>query len=362
MLLDQNTELKLRATKPKPLMVSILVHLALILIIAFNPDWFDTSKKRVIRIAGEDFDLTKLQLRQLTLPPRTAMRSVPAPPPPAQQQPPAQPPAVQQPQQAAPPPPPPPPPSRPPQPPPPAPERVIRPDDLLAEGARPDGSPRASRGDTPDPARSGGPSPAEVQAMEAAAAAQRAEAQKAIEAQRAQEARQAQIASNAPNRTLPNLNPNTNPNALQIPSNLRNTAGQIVEATLASAARSGRTGTTRGDNNGTFSTEPQILSPNPKGIDFGPYLNRLLTRLRSNWYLVMPEIARLGQRGRVDIVFTVGRTGSVKDLQVVAQSGYDALDKGALSAIELSNPFQQLPAEYETDLKLRIAFLYNMHP
>jgi len=153
---------------------------------------------------------------------------------------------------------------------------------------------------------------------------------------------------------LPNLNP---------PSSLRTNAGEIVEAILANPARTaGRTGLSRGDNNGTFSTEPQILSPNPKGVDFGPYLNQLLNRLRTNWYQVMPEIARLGQRGRVDIVFTVGRTGIVSDLQVVANSGNHALDQGALSAIQLSNPFQRLPAEYETDLKLRIAFLYNMHP
>lgn len=142
-------------------------------------------------------------------------------------------------------------------------------------------------------------------------------------------------------------------------------AGRIVEATLAQAPKNGtagRTGTARGDNNGTFSTEPQILSPNPKGIDFGPYLNGLLNRLRSNWYSVMPEMARLGQRGRVDVIFTVSKDGNVKDLQLVVNSGYEALDKGALSAIQLSNPFQRLPAEYETDLKLRIAFLYNMEP
>jgi TonB family protein len=76
----------------------------------------------------------------------------------------------------------------------------------------------------------------------------------------------------------------------------------------------------------------------------------------------MPEIARLGQRGRVDIVFNVTRSGIVKDLQVVSRSGTDALDQAAVSAIQLSNPFQQLPAEYETDLRLRIAFLYNMYP
>ena len=208
-----------------------------------------------------------------------------------------------------------------------------------------------SRGDTREQARAGGPSQKEGQPSEAQ------EAQQAKEAQRGQDGRQA---SNAPNKTLPTLNRDS----LQVPGSIMSSVDKIVEANLASASRSGgRTGLARADNNGTYSTtDPQILSPNPKGIDFGPYLNQLLTRLRSNWYSVMPEIARLGQRGRVDIVFTVARTGNVKDLQVVAGSGYDPLDRGAVSAIQLSNPFSHLPPEYETDLKLRIAFLYNMNP
>src|SRR4029434_2841560 len=134
MLLDQKPELQLRATRPKPLVVSILVHFLLIAILAFNPGWFETTHRRVVRIAGEDFDLSKLELRQLTLPPRMPPRAIPAPAPPPVQQP-----QVQQPPQLAAPPPPPPPP---PPPTPPPPDRVIRPDDVLAEGARPDGSPR----------------------------------------------------------------------------------------------------------------------------------------------------------------------------------------------------------------------------
>ena len=188
-----------------------------------------------------------------------------------------------------------------------------------------------------------------------------AQDQEAKDAQRGQDGRQAQqLASNAPNRVLPNLNRD----ALQVPGTMMSSVDKIVEAQLASAARSGgRTGLARADNNGSYSTtDPQILSPNPKGIDFGPYLNQLLNKLRSNWYAVMPEIARLGQRGRVDIVFSVTRNGNVKDLQVVDKSSYEALDRGAVSAIQLSNPFAHLPLEYETDLKLRIAFLYNMNP
>lgn len=355
MLLDQNSELQLRATKPKPLVISIVVHVLLILFLALTPSWFDTALHRKIRINGEDYDVTLLDLRPLTLPSPRQPRAVPAPapqPPPAAQPPPP----VVQPQQAAP--PPPPPPAATPQPTPPPPDRVIRPDDLLAEGARPDGTPRASRGDTREQARQGGPQAQEAQ-----------EAQKTLEAQKAQEARQnpqqaGKQQDNNANKTLPNLNPK----ALRAPETFLNSADRIIEATLAQNAQSGRnqtmgrTGTARGDNIGTFSTDPQILSPNPKGIDFGPYLNGLLNRLRSNWYSVMPEMARLGQKGRVDVIFTVGKDGTVKDLQVVSNSGYEALDKGALSAIQLSNPFQRLPAEYETDLKLRIAFLYNIEP
>src|SRR5262245_26866254 len=101
MLLDQNPELQLRATRPKPLMISILVHFVLILILAFNPGWFEKSPHRVVRIAGEDFDLSQLELRQLVLPP-TMPRSPRVQPPAAAPVPVPQAPLVQ-PQQAAPP-------------------------------------------------------------------------------------------------------------------------------------------------------------------------------------------------------------------------------------------------------------------
>ena len=37
-------------------MISIVVHVVLILLLALNPDWLETTPKRTIRIAGEDFD------------------------------------------------------------------------------------------------------------------------------------------------------------------------------------------------------------------------------------------------------------------------------------------------------------------
>ena len=75
MLLDQNPALELGSDRrPKTLIVSIVVHILLILVIAFNPGWFDTTPRRIIRIAGEDFDLSQLKVTPLVLPPAIASR------------------------------------------------------------------------------------------------------------------------------------------------------------------------------------------------------------------------------------------------------------------------------------------------
>ena len=325
-------------------MISVGVHVLLLLLIALNPGLFDTTPKRTIRIAGEDFDLSQIEIQPLYLPP---IRPAPAPKPEAA--PPPTPQMIQPPQAAPPPPPPPPPPA--PQPPP---NQIIRPDDLLIDGARPDGTTRASRGNTADLAKNASP------------AQQAQQAQQAQEAQEEQKARQAQTKSQAGNDHV--LPPNTNPNALKAPLPGLLSSGLRIADDIVGAGRkngqAGRTGVTRSDNNGTFSanSEVEVLSPNPKGIDFGPYLNILLTRLRDKWISVMPEMARLGQQGRVDIIFSVTKTGLVKGVQVVRNSNYDALDQAAISAVKLSNPFQPLPAEYDTDLQLHIGFLYNMNP
>jgi len=97
------------------------------------------------------------------------------------------------------------------------------------------------------------------------------------------------------------------------------------------------------------------------GYDMSKYVTAALQRVRNNWYAVMPEAARKGEKGKVTVVFTVGRDGKVQELRVVESSGVDPLDKGALSAVQLSNPFAALPSDFKQDrIVLRIPFLYNM--
>ncbi len=105
---------------------------------------------------------------------------------------------------------------------------------------------------------------------------------------------------------------------------------------------------------------PQILS-DTMGVDFNPYLLRILSIVKRNWYAVIPEIARLGKQGRVVLEFSIVRNGNVPNLNLAAGSGTDSLDGAALSSIRLSSPFPPLPPEFPgQDIRLRFIYLYNM--
>jgi TonB family protein len=104
----------------------------------------------------------------------------------------------------------------------------------------------------------------------------------------------------------------------------------------------------------------ELLS-DPMGVDFRPYLIKILAAVRRNWFAVMPEAARLGRAGRVGIQFAVARDGSVPKLVIVTHSGTDALDRAAVAGISASNPFPPLPAEFRgQQVRLQFNFQYNI--
>ncbi len=106
--------------------------------------------------------------------------------------------------------------------------------------------------------------------------------------------------------------------------------------------------------------EARILS-DTMGVDFDPYLRRVVADIRRNWYAVIPEIARLGKRGRVVVVFEIIRDGGVPKLYLVASSNFEPLDRAALAGISASVPFPPLPAEFRGPMiRLQVTFLYNM--
>jgi len=113
--------------------------------------------------------------------------------------------------------------------------------------------------------------------------------------------------------------------------------------------------------NPNFSIEGPLILSDTKGVDFGPYLARVVYAVRRNWYAVIPEAVRLGQKGRVAIVFEILRDGSVPQLRLVGSSGLESLDNAARAAIKASIPFPPLPQEFTGEhLVLQFNFLYNI--
>jgi TonB family protein len=108
----------------------------------------------------------------------------------------------------------------------------------------------------------------------------------------------------------------------------------------------------------------EILS-DTMGVDFGPYLQRVLHDVKQNWYAIIPESALppLLKRGKVSVEFSILKNGQAVAMAYVTGSGDVALDRAAYGGITASNPFPPLPREYAGQaLRLRFTFYYNPDP
>jgi TonB family protein len=111
---------------------------------------------------------------------------------------------------------------------------------------------------------------------------------------------------------------------------------------------------------GRIGSSLELLS-DPQGVDFKPYLIKVLSAVRRNWFAVIPESAKFGRRGKVLIQFAIDREGNVPKLVIAMPSGAEALDRAAVAGISASNPFPPLPAEFRgNQIRLQFSFLYNM--
>jgi protein TonB len=111
---------------------------------------------------------------------------------------------------------------------------------------------------------------------------------------------------------------------------------------------------------GKTATALEMLS-DPGGADFKPYLIRILATVKRNWITVIPEAARMGRVGRVEIQFAIDRDGSVPKLVIASSSGTEALDRAAVAGISMSNPFPPLPDDFKgNQVRLQFTFTYNI--
>jgi TonB family protein len=103
------------------------------------------------------------------------------------------------------------------------------------------------------------------------------------------------------------------------------------------------------------------LKSDPQGVDFRPYLVKVLAAVRRNWFAIYPESAKLGSRGRVTLEFSIDRSGGIPKLRISSPSGVQALDRAAVAAMSASTPLPSLPTEFRGDrIILQMVFAYNM--
>jgi TonB family protein len=134
--------------------------------------------------------------------------------------------------------------------------------------------------------------------------------------------------------------------APQLPS--PSSPGATIQAAAKAAARDSE----------KKSSVVDILS-DTQGVDFNPYLQTTLEKIRKNWYRMIPESAQM-KKGHAAIEFAVMKDGQTADMRFAATSGDTSLDRAAWDGVTASEPFPALPAEFHgPNLTLRLHFYYN---
>ena len=148
-------------------------------------------------------------------------------------------------------------------------------------------------------------------------------------------------------------------------------AGQAIrDAARAAASRPGA-GQYGGDSGLGLPPQHQGLQSGAEvlsdtmGVDFGPYIQRVVHDTERSWWPIIPESVRppLLKRGTVGIRFKIMPDGSVKEMILELPSGDVALDRAAWGGITGAAPYPQLPQQFHGPfLELRFHFLYNIQP
>jgi TonB family protein len=141
--------------------------------------------------------------------------------------------------------------------------------------------------------------------------------------------------------------------------NTSESAGQSLRDAANAAARGagGNYGTGEASHNGPAGAE--ILS-DTLGVDFGPYIKRLLRILYNSWVPLIPEETRppLNKEGQTLIRFTINPDGSIAHMGLDWSTKDQAIDRAAWGSITGVGQFPPLPKEFKgPNLTLRIHFI-----
>jgi len=142
----------------------------------------------------------------------------------------------------------------------------------------------------------------------------------------------------------------------------------IRQAAQAAAQNRGGGGGNYGSNSPVehqgLNTGVDILS-DTMGVDFNPYLHRILHDIYVTWLPLIPEEARppLNKQGETLIRFSILPDGRIGAMRLDGSTQDQALDRAAWGSITGVGQFPPLPKEFHgPNLELRIHYLVNKKP
>ncbi|HMH16499.1 MAG TPA: TonB family protein [Edaphobacter sp.] len=143
------------------------------------------------------------------------------------------------------------------------------------------------------------------------------------------------------------------------------TAGEAIRQAAQQAAQNRGQGGDYGANipvahNGV-KTGVDVLS-DTMGVDFDPYLKKIIREIYNTWIPLIPEEARppLNKQGVTQIRFTILPDGRIGAMHLDGSTQDQALDRAAWGSITGVGQFPPLPKEFHgPNLELRIHYLVN---
>jgi TonB family protein len=206
------------------------------------------------------------------------------------------------------------------------------------------------RAGTPDSA----PTPPAPQPQQTAPAPQQQQPQQPLPQHPPQQ--QAMVEAPTPSPTRPNF---STPNQ---------TAGDAIRQAAQQAAQNRGQGGDYGANlpvaHQGLNTGVDILS-DTMGVDFNPYLRKIIREIYNTWLPLIPEEARppLNKQGETLIRFTILPDGRIGAMNIDASTQDQALDRAAWGSITGVGQFPPLPSQFHgPNLELRIHYLVNKRP
>ena len=110
-----------------------------------------------------------------------------------------------------------------------------------------------------------------------------------------------------------------------------------------------------------YTAEAGPLSFETQWFDWGDYAESMVSKIRINWYGIMPDLIKTGLKGVFTIRFTIHRDGRITDITILKSSGVPPYDNAAAKALEASSPLKPLPADFPKDSeRVTAMFYYNM--